>query len=522
MAVSALKAKNNVVPQNQKASKGQKRNNAGGYSFKVSGEDRLRRFLTIGCANGTYYVNEKNLTQDSIKFVEKFVKKSGDIALAQVIDVSDNGLAKKNDYALYVLAAIFAFGDDELKSQARIDFNKVVRTTDHLAIFLTFLKENFNKGVGTSVRRAIAAWYENRSVDSLAYQVTKYRQRGGYTHRDLLRIGHPKDLNENVGNFILGNDFDADESPWAIQAFEALQNAKTVTQVIKILNLHPKAPWEFVPTQFLTDAKIWRTIFENGGMGQTALIRNVTKMNDLGLFNDMKFAADYADALTDQAAIIAGRVHPMAYLQTHAMFRGNTHRNARIVDALSKGYNLAFKNIVPANKRTLIGLDVSGSMSWSASGMKNVSAALAGGALAQVLTANEPYSEVLGFSTTLVPVNIGPNTRLDSIVNTMMNVTMGGTDLAQPMIHALNNKIEVETFITITDNETWAGRIHPHVALEQYRQKMGIDAKMVVAAMTPTRFTIADSNDSSRQLDVSGFDASVPGTIADFSAGRLS
>ena len=51
--------------------------------------------------------------------------------------------------------------------------------------------------------------------------------------------------------------------------------------------------------------------------------------------------------------------------------------------------------------------------------------------------------------------------------------------------------------------------------LVQYRQAMGIDAKLIVVGMTATQFTIADPSDPG-MLDVVGFDASCPAVMADF------
>ena len=88
------------------------------------------------------------------------------------------------------------------------------------------------------------------------------------------------------------------------------------------------------------------------------------------------------------------------------------------------------------------------------------------------------------------------------------------------MIWALQNKMEIDTFWIATDNETWAGNIHPHQALREYREKTGIDARLAVLAMTPTEFSIADPEDPG-MLDVAGLDSAVPGLISDFSAGRV-
>jgi 60 kDa SS-A/Ro ribonucleoprotein len=88
------------------------------------------------------------------------------------------------------------------------------------------------------------------------------------------------------------------------------------------------------------------------------------------------------------------------------------------------------------------------------------------------------------------------------------------------MLWAAQNKVAIDTFVVITDSETWAGNIKPTQALKQYREKMGIDARLAVLGVASTGFTIADPLDRG-QLDFVGFDSNAPRVLADFSAGRL-
>jgi 60 kDa SS-A/Ro ribonucleoprotein len=83
------------------------------------------------------------------------------------------------------------------------------------------------------------------------------------------------------------------------------------------------------------------------------------------------------------------------------------------------------------------------------------------------------------------------------------------------MKDALERRIPVDAFVILTDSETWAGDQHPVQALNAYRKQTGIAAKLVVVAMAANRYSIADPNDA-LQLDVVGFDSSVPGLISDF------
>ena len=135
-----------------------------------------------------------------------------------------------------------------------------------------------------------------------------------------------------------------------------------------------------------------------------------------------------------------------------------------------------------------------------------------------VTAKTEPAYHLMAFSSTFMPLDIAACSRLSDVIHRTANLPFSGTDCALPMLWAMSSKAEVDTFIVITDNETWAGDIHPCQALRQYREKTGIPAKLVVVGMTATEFTIADPNDAG-SLDVVGFDAAAPNVIASFSRG---
>jgi 60 kDa SS-A/Ro ribonucleoprotein len=115
----------------------------------------------------------------------------------------------------------------------------------------------------------------------------------------------------------------------------------------------------------------------------------------------------------------------------------------------------------------------------------------------------------------LMPCDISGYSRMDDVIKTLARIPYGATDCAAPMMYALDNKLEVDAFIVYTDNETWAGSIHPCQALVKYRKATGINAKLIVVGMTATGFTIADPSDAG-MLDVIGFDSSCPAVMADF------
>ena len=512
--------------QTTKAAPGQKKNSAGGYSFVIDDKSRLERFLILGTDGGTYYSTESEITEKSVKFVTKLIKKDEELVRSTLVAISDEGRAYRNSPAIFTLALLFTDGKD--KAATRAIFDKVVRTSTHLFEFAQYI-ENLG-GWGRSKRNAVASWYENRDADKLAYQLVKYRRRIGWTHRDMLRLSHPKSIDNATAKFALSGEV-VESAPAIMHGYAQMAQAQSVEDVLSALISYKNLPWETIPTKFLNDADVWKTLFYNGQLrGQNAL-RNVGRLNKVGAFDDMVFASDFANVVTDSETIRKSRLHPVNYLNA---LIANEKRDycswsysdreqtlpARIADALNDGFYEAFKHVEPANKRTLIALDVSSSM-WGgqSAGFAGVPAQ-AGAAMAMTIARTEPYYVVMGFSTQFVDLKITPRMNLESIYKKTSNMAFGGTDCALPMQWAERRGLEVDTFLVITDNETWAGRIHPHQALNSYRKNVNPEARLAVMAMSPTRFSIADPDDAG-SMDFVGLDSNTPKVFTDFSAGRL-
>lgn len=524
------------TPVSKKVRDDQVANNGGGFSFQVSDKSRLERFLILGVDGGTYYVSEQDLTQQNVSWLEGLIRRDPALVLGTVYDVSTSGRAYRNSAAIFTLAMLLNHADDDYKSRTVRYIPEIARTATHVYELAQYI-ENLG-GWGRSKRRAIAAWFTSKTPDQLAYQAVKYRQRNGWTLRDLMRLSHPVGVDQNVGAFILGKPEEySGETPSIFDGFVVMQQASNIGEVIFVLDQYPNLPWEAIPTQFLKEPKVWKQLFQNGQLKGQALVRNVTRLARLGLFDDMVFARQYANALTDEEMIRKTRLHPMQYLNASIVYaEGQMERDsygwgsatrkpknwttkAVIRDALKDGFYKSFKTIEPANKRFMIGVDVSGSMSWNAATGSDLTAAQGAAAMAVVTARVEPYTDVFGFANTFRDLNISPSDSFEEIMKKTNHMSFGSTNIALPMDHALKNKIDVDTFIVITDNEVNTGR-HPHLALKKYREQMNPEARLVVMAMTSTHVTVADPLDRG-MLDVVGFDSNAPKVVSDFAAGRL-
>ena len=127
----------------------------------------------------------------------------------------------------------------------------------------------------------------------------------------------------------------------------------------------------------------------------------------------------------------------------------------------------------------------------------------------------EPNYYITGFANSFRELPITSAMRLQDAIRAISGLSFGSTDCSLPMLDAARRKLDIDAFIIYTDNETWAGAIHPSVALNTYRKQVNHAVKSIVVGMTATQFTIADPRDS-HSLDVVGFDTDTPSLIADF------
>src|SRR5215207_6781859 len=165
------------TPQSEQADERQVPNSAGGYTFTLDAEARIRRFLVLGTDGATYYTSAADLTKDNAKLVIDFAKADGARLADIILEISEAGRAPKQNPTLFAYAIAVSFGSDDSRRYALSKFNQIVRTGTHLFIFCRYVQQF--RGWGRGLSDAVAGWYQDKSPDSLAYQMVKYRQREG-------------------------------------------------------------------------------------------------------------------------------------------------------------------------------------------------------------------------------------------------------------------------------------------------------------------------------------------------------
>ena len=502
-------------------------NSAGGYAFPVDDWTRLDRFLVLGSDGGSYYAAERTLTRENAESVLRAIAEDGPRAVARIVAVSQSGRAPKNDPAIFALALAAAAEDPATKQAAFAALPKVARTGTHLFQFAEAVQGQ--RGWGRGLRRAIGAWYLDRPVDDVAFQSVKYRQRNGWSHRDLLRLAHPEtdeQARKDLFDWIV-RDSRGEALPPFVRAFTALAKAEDGATAAALIRQHD-LPREAVPTVLLNDPAAWEALLER--MPMTALVRSLAKLTAVGVVKPLGDSLPLVlSALGDTDRIAKARLHPLAILmalRVYAQGRGDkgglTWEPVQpVIDALNAAFYTAFKAVEPTGKRMLLALDVSGSMGMGRIAGTALTPREGSAAMALMTAATEVNTHIVGFTGGaggLKTLPLSPSMRLDDAVNAVSGLPFDATDCALPMLYALEKGLKVDAFVVYTDSETWAGQIHPAQALRQYRERTGIAAKLVVVGMVSNGFSIADPADAG-MLDVVGFDTAAPAVIADFVRG---
>ncbi|MAH32716.1 MAG: hypothetical protein CMG78_12035 [Marinobacter sp.] len=593
------------TPQMEKAHPDQVENSAGGFAFKVDRKTQLERFLILGNDKGTYYASEAKLTIKNFENLTKLLNRDGKVIVDLIVDISVQGRAPKNSSAVFAMAVASTCDDRETRAYANERMPEVCRTATDFFTWVDAVHQLRRGRWGKGITRAMARWYTGKTARDLAYQVCKYPNRKTesmakkWGHRDILRLirlsetsddrGYAfktpsTDHNTAIKYAVQGRDLqnvawitpdqkvkdthwtgfdDTDYAAlkgnenlqyiWAHEEAKASDNAKEVAQLIKDYHLTR----ESIPNEYFSNTKIWDAMLPS--MLMTAMIRSLGQMTSCDFLKPLSPATKLAcEKLTDEELLQKGRIHPvgiliamLAYKTGHGKAvdrKTGKHRVTwtpvqAIMDALNEAFYASFKYVEPTGKNFLLGVDVSGSMYGNkVVGCDNLNAGMAAAVMALSIAKVEKNNHIMGFSHKLVPLDITPSMRLDSVVRTMRHIEMGGTDCALPMLYATKEKLDVDAFVVFTDNETWYGDVHPYQALDDYRAKTGIDARLVIMAFTATEFTLINRSwDNSsggywhqrgtgdapnlpkgdNNLDACGLDSAAPKLISDFLAHKI-
>ncbi|MBD1864108.1 MULTISPECIES: TROVE domain-containing protein [Trichocoleus] len=522
------------TPQNQPIPGREKemtQGRSGGYMFKAGLWQNLRRCLLIGTAQSTYYAGKQELTNEFANVLEQAIAENPERVAAEIVYASD-GRAINNSAPIFALVLLSMGEAPEAKQAFQKIFPKVVRTASHFYEWLNYTKSV--RGFGKIVREVGQRWLARENVKELAYQLLKYQQRQGFSHRDALRLFHVKPSTEEHNQLF----------QWVTQGWEKLPKTAPSEALSQIwwyewLKRHPEQAHEAIAKGRLThemaapvgkmDKQAWQLLFNDMPIG--AMLRNLGSLTELGVFrSDHRKNLDKVErVLNSRDHLRKGRIHPIDVLKALKTYQsgGKLGRSQktwepipRIVDILEKALELSFDVLQPTGKVFLHAIDVSGSMSYYSVSSIGLTCCEIATTMALATAKAEKNYVIRGFAESFRDLNISAQDSFSSAIAKANNQNFGGTDAAVAYDWMIKHKFKADVVCFWTDCESWAGRRHPSQALAEYRRKVNPNVKAVYVTLAPYQISLVDPQDP-LSWDMAGFDPSAPRLIQMLATGEL-
>ena len=493
---------------------------AGGLVFKADLWQVLRRCLLIGTAQPTYYADKKELSDDFVDVLLKAIEEDPQRVATEIVYASD-GRAINNSTPIYALTLLSMGESPAAKKAFEEIFPQVIRTASHFYEWLNYTKSV--RGFGKIIRQAGQNWLSRENVKELAYQLLKYQQRNGFSHRDVLRLFHVKPVSEDHNRLF----------EWVIKGWDSLPEeipSEAMAQIwwYEWLKRNPDKTPEAISKGHLTHemaapvgemgVTAWQLLFNEMPIG--ALLRNLGSLTEIGVLevSATKNIKRVEEVLNSKDRLRKGRIHPIDVLKALKTYSsgGKLGRSkktwtpvSRIVDILEKALELSFDVTEATGKVFLHAVDISGSMSYGVVDSMGLSCCEIATTMALVTAKAEKNYAIRGFSTEFIDLKIQASDSFSSAIAKASNQNYGGTDASVAYDWAIKERFKADIICFWTDSESWAGRLTPSQALAQYREKVNPHVKAVYITLAPYGISLADPEDP-LSWDLGGFDPGIP------------
>lgn len=316
-----------------------------------------------------------------------------------------------------LLAAVLADTGRTVPGLVSTTLQQVIGRADELGEFVALYWRNGKVPLSAQVKKGLAAAL--RKFD--AYQLAKYDRAVSVRLRDVLFLTHAKPANEEQGKL------------WALLAADRLVAPDT---------------WEVALSGGADKAETFTRLLRERKLGYLALLRNLRGMIAVGVDPDLVRQAIVA-------RVGAERVLPFRYTAA-------ARACPQLEPAIDEALVAAIGDMAPLPGRTVILVDVSGSMDVALSGKSDLTRADAAATLAAIIP-----GDVRVFSFSEQVVEVPPRRGMAGVDAVLRSQSHRGTRLAEA-VELVNRQVVHDRLIVITDEQATSGRVPAPVAAKAY------------------------------------------------------
>lgn len=163
-------------------------------SLEEESLEKLKQWLVLYRDDGAYKVVSKTFSRERALCVTQLLADGhGKEVLSQMEKCSSSRAIIDREPLLFAFALCCKSTDKNTKKQAEMICDKICKTSCDLFQLLKFHnKLSTTKSWGRYFKRFISNWYHNQDIYQLAHNASKEVSFLGWSHRDVLRMGHLK------------------------------------------------------------------------------------------------------------------------------------------------------------------------------------------------------------------------------------------------------------------------------------------------------------------------------------------
>ena len=498
-------------------------NDAGGKAYKLGPRESLAQIACTGTLNDTFYASAEDQLTRVLESLEGVYAQGGQQFIAQLAVYSRNrGYMKDMPAVMLAFLAGKSTKDRVAGEMLKVAWPLVIDNGKMVRNFVQAVRSGKfgRRGLGTLPARLIKDFLRGRSP----IQLLKDSVGNDPSLVDIIRLGHPRPVNEEQSSafaFFLG------KNPDTVNLHPTYRNLREIRDG-KPVRIEKGMPWELLVSENLSPGQ-WEEIM--GLMGWTALRMNLNTLQRHGVFDKDENVERVAARLSDPVEIGKARVFPYQIMTAYQNLGENVPQKIR--SALHKALDLSIVNTPSWLGKTLLCVDVSGSMSSPITGHRKGSttktrcvdvAALVAG----VICKHSPESEVIAFDMKAHPFRYVPE---DSVLTNAKRLAAyggGGTACSVALDHYVKNRKGQwpDQVVYVSDNESWAdfggyGGGGATSTMERFTRDFPQKTRLVLIDLVPNTTTQAP-NTRGRVLNVGGFSDQVFSVVSTFLEGKRS
>ncbi|XP_047225140.1 60 kDa SS-A/Ro ribonucleoprotein isoform X1 [Girardinichthys multiradiatus] len=502
-------------------------------SWEISDKTKLCRFLCYGSEEDIYTARELgHVTIDHAGALLSLLQEGrGAEVVEEIKRFAQNGCVVRPGPAFFALALCSQHSELKTRQAAFKALKEICRDAAHLFSFIQYkkeLKEGMKCGIwGRALRKAVSDWYNEQDALSLAVAVTRCKQRGGWSHQDLLRLSHTRPATDAVALIskyvtkgwkeVQGAYADKENSEEVVKVLsylevvEKVKHSRDETEVSSLIEEH-KLEREQLLTDHLRSKQVWSALLKE--ISLHSILKILGKMTSNKLLEPRSSETQIiCDRLQNESSLKKAKIHPFSILLASENYkRGQGYQgktkweaDSDILKAMDCAFYKSFMNVEPIGKRLVVAVDVSTSLTSVVPGTA-ISTAVAAAAVTMIFARTEANTHVLAFSEgTVVPCSLSADMTLAEVTVELVKLPSGSTDCTLPITWATGNKKYIDMFIILTNNPLWTFTASPVESLKKHRLASGADSKLVMCGLTSIGHTIADTEDRGL-LSICGFD----------------